>query len=195
MKSCKLCIALCLPAKDLIHQLLKTDPNERMTITQFMNHPWINVSTRTRLVYCFLCICLLTSSSVFVFWLCSSPWWFLPLPCTPHGSWQKTERCGRTWRSVARQHRPPLVTSWHYSLLMIGCWNVQLAVGFQLMLQWFIDQYGGKLQKYWTGNFPECMRMSQFTLVSLETSSLRVRSEMHLKAYIWCNQGRLQSHH
>ncbi|CAF96558.1 unnamed protein product, partial [Tetraodon nigroviridis] len=30
-------------AKDLIHQLLKTDPNERMTITQFMNHPWINV--------------------------------------------------------------------------------------------------------------------------------------------------------
>lgn len=142
-----------------------------------------------------LCICLLTSSSVFVFWLCSSPWWFLPLPCTPHGSWQKTERCGRTWRSVARQHRPPLVTSWHYSLLMIGCWNVQLAVGFQLMLQWFIDQYWGKLQKYWTGNFPECMRMSQFTLVSLETSSLRVRSEMHLKAYIWCNQGRLQSHH
>uniref|UniRef100_A0A672IQ74 non-specific serine/threonine protein kinase n=1 Tax=Salarias fasciatus TaxID=181472 RepID=A0A672IQ74_SALFA len=31
-------------AKDLIHQLLKTDPNERMTITQFMNHPWINQS-------------------------------------------------------------------------------------------------------------------------------------------------------
>uniref|UniRef100_A0A665VEI1 non-specific serine/threonine protein kinase n=1 Tax=Echeneis naucrates TaxID=173247 RepID=A0A665VEI1_ECHNA len=31
-------------AKDLIHQLLKTDPNERMTITQFMNHPWINKS-------------------------------------------------------------------------------------------------------------------------------------------------------
>ncbi|KAM9408500.1 MAP kinase-activated protein kinase 3 isoform 2-T2 [Pholidichthys leucotaenia] len=29
-------------AKDLIHQLLKTDPNERMTIAQFMNHPWIN---------------------------------------------------------------------------------------------------------------------------------------------------------
>ncbi|XP_070695030.1 MAP kinase-activated protein kinase 3 isoform X2 [Pempheris klunzingeri] len=29
-------------AKDLIHQLLKTDPNERMTITQFTNHPWIN---------------------------------------------------------------------------------------------------------------------------------------------------------
>nr|XP_057925397.1 MAP kinase-activated protein kinase 3 isoform X1 [Doryrhamphus excisus] len=28
--------------KDLIHQLLKTDPNERMTITQFMNHPWIS---------------------------------------------------------------------------------------------------------------------------------------------------------
>ncbi|XP_060898368.1 MAP kinase-activated protein kinase 3 isoform X1 [Labrus mixtus] len=29
-------------AKDLIHQLLKTDPNERMSITQFMNNPWIN---------------------------------------------------------------------------------------------------------------------------------------------------------
>lgn len=29
-------------AKNLINQLLKTDPNERMTITQFMNHPWIN---------------------------------------------------------------------------------------------------------------------------------------------------------
>uniref|UniRef100_A0A8C6LAF4 6-phosphofructo-2-kinase/fructose-2,6-biphosphatase 4 n=6 Tax=Nothobranchius TaxID=28779 RepID=A0A8C6LAF4_NOTFU len=31
-------------AKDLIQQLLKTDPNERMAITQFMNHPWINQS-------------------------------------------------------------------------------------------------------------------------------------------------------
>uniref|UniRef100_A0A673ZWW7 non-specific serine/threonine protein kinase n=1 Tax=Salmo trutta TaxID=8032 RepID=A0A673ZWW7_SALTR len=31
-------------AKQLIHQLLKTDPNDRMTITQFMNHPWINQS-------------------------------------------------------------------------------------------------------------------------------------------------------
>ncbi|KAJ8259833.1 hypothetical protein GJAV_G00174000 [Gymnothorax javanicus] len=31
-------------AKQLIHQLLKTDPNERMAITQFMNHPWINQS-------------------------------------------------------------------------------------------------------------------------------------------------------
>ncbi|XP_061731228.1 MAP kinase-activated protein kinase 3 [Nerophis ophidion] len=30
--------------KDLINQLLKTDPNERMTITQFMNHPWISQS-------------------------------------------------------------------------------------------------------------------------------------------------------
>ncbi|XP_041080866.1 MAP kinase-activated protein kinase 2-like isoform X2 [Polyodon spathula] len=28
-------------AKQLIHQLLKTDPSERMTISQFMNHPWI----------------------------------------------------------------------------------------------------------------------------------------------------------
>uniref|UniRef100_A0A8C1XZG8 non-specific serine/threonine protein kinase n=1 Tax=Cyprinus carpio TaxID=7962 RepID=A0A8C1XZG8_CYPCA len=31
-------------AKQLINQLLKTDPNERMTIEQFMNHPWINQS-------------------------------------------------------------------------------------------------------------------------------------------------------
>ncbi|XP_077386366.1 MAP kinase-activated protein kinase 3 isoform X2 [Festucalex cinctus] len=28
--------------KNLIHQLLKTDPNERMTISQFMKHPWIS---------------------------------------------------------------------------------------------------------------------------------------------------------
>lgn len=32
-------------AKQLIRLLLKTDPTERLTITQFMNHPWINVST------------------------------------------------------------------------------------------------------------------------------------------------------
>ncbi|XP_042589822.1 MAP kinase-activated protein kinase 2-like [Cyprinus carpio] len=31
-------------AKQLINQLLKTDPNERMTIEKFMNHPWINQS-------------------------------------------------------------------------------------------------------------------------------------------------------
>ncbi|KAM8868650.1 MAP kinase-activated protein kinase 3 isoform 2-T2 [Synchiropus picturatus] len=31
--------------KDLINQLLKTDPNERMTIAQFMKHPWISQST------------------------------------------------------------------------------------------------------------------------------------------------------
>uniref|UniRef100_A0A3B3QW04 non-specific serine/threonine protein kinase n=1 Tax=Paramormyrops kingsleyae TaxID=1676925 RepID=A0A3B3QW04_9TELE len=31
-------------AKQLIRQLLKTDPSERMTISQFMNHPWINQS-------------------------------------------------------------------------------------------------------------------------------------------------------
>ncbi|XP_078065502.1 MAP kinase-activated protein kinase 2-like [Mustelus asterias] len=30
--------------KDLIRQVLKTDPTERMTITEFMNHPWINQS-------------------------------------------------------------------------------------------------------------------------------------------------------
>ncbi|XP_070557910.1 MAP kinase-activated protein kinase 2-like isoform X2 [Ptychodera flava] len=28
-------------AKDLIRQLLKTDPNDRMTITEFMQHPWV----------------------------------------------------------------------------------------------------------------------------------------------------------
>ncbi|TRY59871.1 hypothetical protein DNTS_035282 [Danionella cerebrum] len=31
-------------AKQLIIQLLKTDPSERMTIEQFMNHPWIKQS-------------------------------------------------------------------------------------------------------------------------------------------------------
>ncbi|KAG2467922.1 MAP kinase-activated protein kinase 2 [Polypterus senegalus] len=31
-------------AKQLIRQLLKTEPTQRMTITEFMNHPWINVS-------------------------------------------------------------------------------------------------------------------------------------------------------
>uniref|UniRef100_A0A8C4WAT7 non-specific serine/threonine protein kinase n=1 Tax=Gopherus evgoodei TaxID=1825980 RepID=A0A8C4WAT7_9SAUR len=31
-------------AKQLIRHLLKTDPTERMTISQFMNHPWINKS-------------------------------------------------------------------------------------------------------------------------------------------------------
>ncbi|XP_032822595.2 MAP kinase-activated protein kinase 2-like [Petromyzon marinus] len=31
-------------AKQLIRHLLKTDPTARMTITEFMNHPWINQS-------------------------------------------------------------------------------------------------------------------------------------------------------
>lgn len=31
-------------AKEMIRQLLKTDPTERMTITEFMNHRWINQS-------------------------------------------------------------------------------------------------------------------------------------------------------
>lgn len=31
-------------AKQLIRLLLKTDPTERLTIMQFMNHPWINQS-------------------------------------------------------------------------------------------------------------------------------------------------------
>ncbi|XP_051965005.1 MAP kinase-activated protein kinase 2b [Xyrauchen texanus] len=33
-------------AKQLICHLLKTDPTERMTITEFMNHPWINKSMK-----------------------------------------------------------------------------------------------------------------------------------------------------
>lgn len=41
-------------AKQLIVQLLKTDPSERMTIAQFMNHPWISVSR--------LCVNLLSLS-------------------------------------------------------------------------------------------------------------------------------------
>uniref|UniRef100_A0A3B3DDW0 non-specific serine/threonine protein kinase n=1 Tax=Oryzias melastigma TaxID=30732 RepID=A0A3B3DDW0_ORYME len=35
-------------AKQLIIQLLKTDPSERMTIGQFMNHPWISVCSRSQ---------------------------------------------------------------------------------------------------------------------------------------------------
>ncbi|KAG9352896.1 hypothetical protein JZ751_017472 [Albula glossodonta] len=31
-------------AKQLIRTLLKTEPTQRMTITEFMNHPWINQS-------------------------------------------------------------------------------------------------------------------------------------------------------
>lgn len=31
-------------AKQLICHLLKTEPTQRMSITEFMNHPWINVS-------------------------------------------------------------------------------------------------------------------------------------------------------
>lgn len=37
----------CFSAKQLIRHLLKTDPTERMTVSQFMNHPWINVSLRS----------------------------------------------------------------------------------------------------------------------------------------------------
>lgn len=33
-------------AKQLIMTLLKTEPTQRLTITEFMNHPWINVSTQ-----------------------------------------------------------------------------------------------------------------------------------------------------
>lgn len=32
------------PVKMLIRNLLKTEPTQRMTITEFMNHPWIMVS-------------------------------------------------------------------------------------------------------------------------------------------------------
>ena len=31
-------------AKDLINQLLKTEPADRLTITEFMNHNWVKVS-------------------------------------------------------------------------------------------------------------------------------------------------------
>lgn len=47
-----------LSAKQLIHQLLKTDPNDRMTITQFMNHPWINVS---------VCVCVCIYSACILY--------------------------------------------------------------------------------------------------------------------------------
>lgn len=37
---------LTLAVKQLIRNLLKTDPTQRMTITEFMNHPWIMVGVR-----------------------------------------------------------------------------------------------------------------------------------------------------
>lgn len=37
-------LSLPILAKQLIRTLLKTEPTQRMTITEFMNHPWINVS-------------------------------------------------------------------------------------------------------------------------------------------------------
>lgn len=126
-----LCIAFTLPGKDLIHQLLKTDPNERMTITQFMNHRWINVSVSYRqhnilnFLYYFLCCatclcCLSILSCVCIFAFCSNPWWFPPPRSTPPGSWLKTEKCGRMWRSEEQWHWPPVVTGWHYTLLLLA---------------------------------------------------------------------------
>lgn len=40
------CLCPCVPptVKMLIRNLLKTEPTQRMTITEFMNHPWIMVS-------------------------------------------------------------------------------------------------------------------------------------------------------
>lgn len=43
-EACNFTTALLTSAKQLIRLLLKTDPTERLTITQFMNHPWINQS-------------------------------------------------------------------------------------------------------------------------------------------------------
>lgn len=42
---------LCIAAKDLIQGLLKTDPSERLTITQVMNHPWIKVDLSFSYIY------------------------------------------------------------------------------------------------------------------------------------------------
>ena len=39
-------------AKELIRLLLKTDPAERLTITEFMNHPWVKVRI-AHLVNCY----------------------------------------------------------------------------------------------------------------------------------------------
>lgn len=91
-----------LVAKQLIVQLLKTDPSERMTIAQFMNHPWISVSSLGVNLFSFF---MSWSTPLMVLSLlhCSSTWWSLPHPFTPLVSWQKTRSCGTTWRWVGVQ--------------------------------------------------------------------------------------------
>lgn len=45
----ELALSPCHPTvKMLIRNLLKTEPTQRMTITEFMNHPWIMVSLGAR---------------------------------------------------------------------------------------------------------------------------------------------------
>lgn len=62
-------------AKQLIRTLLKTEPTQRMTITEFMNHPWINVSAFSS-----------SSFSLYVHlnvFLCPSPKQSMEVPQTP----------------------------------------------------------------------------------------------------------------
>lgn len=51
-------------AKQLIMTLLKTEPTQRLTITEFMNHPWINVSTQVN-----FCLNSLLNFIYFIFYL------------------------------------------------------------------------------------------------------------------------------
>ncbi len=87
-------------AKQLIIQLLKTDPNERMTIGQFVNHPWISVSYHSECpapIYLYVLTLLLFIRFLCLLY-CSSQWWFPQPPSTPLVFWQRTRSCGTMWR-------------------------------------------------------------------------------------------------
>ena len=55
------CVYTLFAAKRLIMTLLKTEPTQRMTIMEFMNHPWINVCAQsTSFTLPFLLPCVTT---------------------------------------------------------------------------------------------------------------------------------------
>lgn len=98
-------------AKNLIHRLLKTDPNERMTITQFMNHPWINVrahdSARVHRNIHFLCWCVFAQLLTGVFTLQKS----MVVPSTPLHTTRVLTEDRAMWEDVKVRPAPALTLS------------------------------------------------------------------------------------
>lgn len=99
------CIGLndCLfSAKQLIRTLLKTEPTQRMTITEFMNNPWINVSFDfgAGRVLMSGVYCSFISQSSLLLRLChySNQWKFLRPPYTPAVFWKKKKMLGKMSR-------------------------------------------------------------------------------------------------